>query len=1106
MGGRAAAAAITQAAVPPHSYYTRDPVPAVLRYVLVVMLLLLPGAPALPAPVAGEFSPSYFDGDGDGVDDRLAPLLAQGAAVNIFLVFDVAPGAEQRRVLASLGLEPSYESHYLPVWQLDGVPAHNVGWLTALPDLRLVEWQAIYYPLLSYSVPAVKARDSSTYDDVAWDRGLQGAGVNIAILDTGVDNEHETFEGRFIAGVDCVGGCNSHTTEEDSGGDPDDRNGHGTHTASTALGTGGETDDDDDGEPDYMGVAPEARLVDVKVMTDLGAGGNVLQGIEWCTDHADEDWGSGTAGIQVMSMSVGTSGGSDGSDSVSQAANAAVAAGIVAVAAMGNDGDNVVPAPAAGDWVIAVGATDDQDSVDRDGDPIADYSNYGPRDSDGDDYRWDELKPDVVAPGSGIRAAAGASAPFTIATDGYTDMSGTSMSCPHVAGLAALMLQDDPGLEPGAGQNEVMWRMRNFSEQWGPASEPDNSSKYNYVTGWGYADAWAFVNVAQADGSIAVLAAEPDAPVEGDTVRVSTTVENSGDAMLEEATLTLHADSTQLGSTTVPELGPGATFDWGVDWEPLQGDYTLLAEVSAEGDGDTSNDQRELEVSVAPPPQGVDLALAALATDPAEPIHNEPVTVTATVRNQGDEPADSFEVRFYEGSSRFATIDGDALAAGGEIEIDAEWTASEGNRSLSARIVNVEPQDQNSGNDERSLEVSVAPPPDEPDFAAAALEIDGTLQEGVTVTINFVVRNLGQTNGEVDVTLELDGNALEVWDGLAVDGGAEEALSVDWEATAGDHRLEVVLSGADPAEASTANNEAEFDFEIEEAGPLFIVEAISTSQPLTQGIAATVTVTVANDGGADGSVTVQLAEFSGAIGEQYIEVVAGNSDDVLFSWTPATAGSIQLTAAADDSSRQTIVMVSPPANQQPLAVAQAMLPGGGWTAVQLAAVTGQEITFSAAGSSDPDGDNAQLAYAWSVVNEGGMPFSQQSTVIFTTIFNTAGTYTATLTVTDERGGVATAAVSVVVSPAVTSTGGGGGDGGTDWVRLLGLLLLATVMLAGGAMAWNRLREDEDYFDDYDDGPLELACPACQGQISVATPQRPVQLGCPHCQSQFVLRE
>ena len=103
MGDRAAAAAVTGAAATksPRTFnYARDPVPAVLRYVVVAMLLLLSGAPALPAPVAGEFAPSYFDGDGDGVDDRLAPLLAQGAAVDIFLVFNVAPGAEQRRARA----------------------------------------------------------------------------------------------------------------------------------------------------------------------------------------------------------------------------------------------------------------------------------------------------------------------------------------------------------------------------------------------------------------------------------------------------------------------------------------------------------------------------------------------------------------------------------------------------------------------------------------------------------------------------------------------------------------------------------------------------------------------------------------------------------------------------------------------------------------------------------------------------------------------------------------------------------------------------------------------------------------------------------------------
>ncbi|MEE3276580.1 MAG: hypothetical protein VX193_01980, partial [Candidatus Thermoplasmatota archaeon] len=161
-----------------------------LRYLFVVMLLLLSAVPAVPGPAAPKFAPSYFDDDGDGVDDRLMPLLARGEAVNIFLVFDTKPGDAQRQALASLGLAPSYESHYLPVWQLDDVPAHKVSWLAALPDLRLVEWQAIYYPLLDKSVRAIKARDSSTYEQVAWDRGLDGDGIVIAVLDTGVDNEH----------------------------------------------------------------------------------------------------------------------------------------------------------------------------------------------------------------------------------------------------------------------------------------------------------------------------------------------------------------------------------------------------------------------------------------------------------------------------------------------------------------------------------------------------------------------------------------------------------------------------------------------------------------------------------------------------------------------------------------------------------------------------------------------------------------------------------------------------------------------------------------------------------------------------------------------------
>ena len=79
-------------------------------------------------------------------------------------------------------------------------------------------------------------------------------------------------------------------------------------------------------------------------------------------------------------------------------------ASIVVIAAMGNDGQKRVPSPASADHAIAVGAIDDRDTTDRSDDDIAGYSNWGPRDDDGDDDEWDELKPTVTAPGSGIMA------------------------------------------------------------------------------------------------------------------------------------------------------------------------------------------------------------------------------------------------------------------------------------------------------------------------------------------------------------------------------------------------------------------------------------------------------------------------------------------------------------------------------------------------------------------------------------------------------------------------------------------------------------------------------------------------------------------------------
>ncbi len=884
---------------------------------LAILLVLSALAPAAATPSAPHFAPSYFDANGDGLDDRLAPMLARGEAVNLFVEFTVTPAAEHFAALAALGLSPDYVSHYIPVVQLDAVPAGKVPALTALPDLKLVHWQDIYYPSLDKSVGTIKVRQNDEYSPVVWDNGLTGDGINIAILDTGVDNEHETFEGRFIAGVDCVGGCAEYTTEEGSGGDPDDRNGHGTHTASTALGTGGETDDDGDDEPDYMGVAPEARLIDVRIMTDLGAGGNILQGVDWCTNHADEDWdGSSNDGIQVMSMSVGTSGGSDGSDPVSQAVNAAVAHGIVAVSAMGNDGDEETPAPAAADWGIAVAWMNDQDTFDRTDDERNGDSNYGPRDDDNDGVRWDELKPDVIAPGNNIRAAAAAPAPFTVATDGYTTMSGTSMACPHVAGLAALLLEDDPSLKPEAGSNPMLWRLRNSSQQWGAASEPDNSTRYNYLTGWGYVDGYNSLSAERPDGVIAALSTDPAEPLEGDTVEVTVEVANEGDAELEQGTLRLRADTLLVAERSVSNIAPGGSVTKLIDWEPDEGDYTLRAELVTvtPGESNSGNNDRELAVSVGPAPTGVDLAVIAIGLDPADPVHNESVRVNATVQNLGDDSATHFEIRYYANDEHFKTWHTDTNLAPGESYTFPyyHWSGEEGNYTITARLFDIEPEDGNANNDEYAIEVEMATLPDEPDFTVEAIYIEGLLEADEELLFDVILRNLGKTDGTVDIEARLDGDVVyDVND--EIKSAAISGYAWGWTATPGEHTLAVSLSNADPEEASTDNNYLSRTFVITDPQPHFVPLSMQvTPAALVQGADATVSVTVANDGDANGTATVALTIVGTLVDSVERNIAAGTQEVIDFAWVPAVSGNVPLRVTVGDERLDRTVPVAPP--------------------------------------------------------------------------------------------------------------------------------------------------------------------------------------------------
>ncbi|MFC6594417.1 S8 family serine peptidase [Kitasatospora paranensis] len=239
-----------------------------------------------------------------------------------------------------------------------------------------------------------------------WKAGDDGTGVDVAVLDTGVDAAHPDLAGQVAASQSFV-----------PGEDVTDRHGHGTHTASTVAGTGAASGGKE------KGVAPGAHLLIGKVLSNEGSGDEswIIAGMQWAaqTEHA-----------KVVSMSLGSAGTSDGTDPMSQAVNdLSASTGALFVIAAGNTGPGGIGSPGAATSALTVGAVDSSDD-------LAWFSSWGPRRPDG------ALKPELTAPGVDILAARSQYAPE--GSGSYLTMSGTSMATPHVAGAAALVAQQHP--------------------------------------------------------------------------------------------------------------------------------------------------------------------------------------------------------------------------------------------------------------------------------------------------------------------------------------------------------------------------------------------------------------------------------------------------------------------------------------------------------------------------------------------------------------------------------------------------------------------------------------------------------------------------------------
>lgn len=326
------------------------------------------------------------------VDSKLVDVLKSAKGL-IPVIVEMNPGAKHADVSALGGkLKDSWT--VINGFSAD-LPAAAIQALAQNPNVKSISYDTVVNAYMNTAAPAVHADD-------LWAEGYDGDGVTIAILDTGI-YPHADLGARIVGFKDFI---NSRTA-------PYDDNGHGTHIAGIAAGAG----------TTYRGIAPHAKLVGVKVLNSAGSGSIavIINGINWIVSNKS------VYGIKVLSISMGAQvTQSSTTDPLCAAVRSAWNAGIVVCVAAGS---STIGTPGNEPLVITVNACDDNGV-------LASFAAKGPTPIDG----W--MKPDCMAPGVSITSLKNAST-------GYVTMSGSSMSTPIVAGIAAQYLEAYPTRTPG---------------------------------------------------------------------------------------------------------------------------------------------------------------------------------------------------------------------------------------------------------------------------------------------------------------------------------------------------------------------------------------------------------------------------------------------------------------------------------------------------------------------------------------------------------------------------------------------------------------------------------------------------------------------------------
>ena len=398
------------------------------RTLLLIALLAITAVPAL----------AIRGGDGDRKLDPALRERAHAAHGSSRVIIQTIDGSRVDGLVRMLHGRPG-RLLPRPGSQVADVPDSALSALAAQASVQAVS--------LDRPVRGTMERTGETVG-AAWVRenlGVDGSGVGVAIVDSGVTSWHDDLgSDRVVQFVDFVG---SQPVAYDDYG-------HGTHVAGIIAGSGY----DSDGA--RRGIAPGATLVVLKVLDGEGNGyiSNVIAALDYAVAHRAE------FNIRVVNLSVASGVyESFNTDPLTLAAKRAVEAGIVVITAAGNFGQDAngraqygaVTAPGNAPWVLTIGASSHNGTVTRADDVVAAFSSRGPS------YIDNAAKPDLVAPGVGIESLADSSSLLfsthpgarlwgtaDTVTEPYLSLSGTSMAAPVAAGTVALMLQVNPKLTP----------------------------------------------------------------------------------------------------------------------------------------------------------------------------------------------------------------------------------------------------------------------------------------------------------------------------------------------------------------------------------------------------------------------------------------------------------------------------------------------------------------------------------------------------------------------------------------------------------------------------------------------------------------------------------